>query len=106
MVKQFTDLELFDMFNVELTPNAPHSEGDRRPYIEEGMCFNDIKTCLWSKTKRSLNRGERNALQTDDNVCDGVTNEPPGSGRVADLAKFYDTAILFDDPPSPFDIDD
>lgn len=105
-VFQHTDMELFDMFNVEITPDVPHSRGDRRATIDEPYCFNDIKTCLWSKTKRPLTRGFKKALQSADNIVDGVTDQPPGSGRVADLADFYEKAMLFDEPPSPFDIDD
>lgn len=39
-----------------------------------------------------------------DSIVKGVTVEPPGSGRVADLAAFYAIAEQFDVPPSPFSV--
>jgi hypothetical protein len=86
---RFTDVELFDLFNIDIMPDAPHEEGDRRPYDDESAyVFNDIKCQLWSHTKRTLPRGERNALQGEDHCS--VSEHPPGSaGRIADLAAHY-----------------
>lgn len=87
--ERFTDLELFRMFNVDCAPTIAHKDGDRRPAIEEGMCFNDIKVSLWSEVSRPLSRGEKAALQSDDFIREGVSSTPPGSERVADLAAYY-----------------
>lgn len=89
MIKQFTDFELFQMFNVDCEPNCKNRSKVRVRYDESEFAMNDTKVPLWSNRKRHPKRGERNALQSDDNIKPGITNEPPGSGRVADLAKYY-----------------
>ena len=86
--KRFTDVELARMFNVEVCPNIPHSEGERRPPVEEKYCFNDIKVRLWSFRKRTPSRGEKAALQSED-YCVVSTNPPGSAGRIADLAAHY-----------------
>ena len=86
--ERFTPVELFRMFNVDIMPAAPHSEGDRRAYEEGPYLFNDIKCQLWSETKRPLSRGEKNALQSEDH-CVVSTNPPGSAGRIADLAAHY-----------------
>lgn len=113
--ERFTDLELFRMFNVDVAPSIPHDQGDRRPLIEEGMCFNDIKIQLWSEVKRPLSRGERKALQSEDYCV--VSDSPPGSeGRIADLRAHFSSQREFIGPQgeeiykmgaaSPFDCPD
>jgi len=85
---RFSDVELFRMFNVDIAPDIPHSEGERNPPVEEKYCFNDIKARLWTFRKRNPSRGERNALQNED-YC-WVSQHPPGSaGRIEDLARHY-----------------
>lgn len=86
--ERFSDLELARFFNIEVCPDIPHSEGERRPPIEEPYCFNDIKVRLWTIRKRTLSRGERKALQSED-YCTVSTNPPGSAGRIADLAAHY-----------------
>jgi hypothetical protein len=87
--ERFSDVELARMFNVEVCPNIPHSQGERRPPIEERYCFNDIKVRLWTLRKRAPSRGERKALQSED-YCTVSTNPPGSAGRIADLAAHYE----------------
>lgn len=87
-IKQFSDMELFDMFNIDIMPDADHKDGDRRQNVDERYAFNDIKCQLWSKTKRQLSRGERNALQSDD-YCTISHHQPGSAERIADLAAHY-----------------
>ena len=87
---RFTDVELFGLFNIDIMPDADHKDGDRRQYDDTSpYAFNDIKCQLWSFTKRTLPRGERNALQSGDHLKRGISDQPPGSGRVEDLARYY-----------------
>lgn len=87
--ERFTDVELARMFNVEVCPDIPHSQGERRPPIEERYCFNDIKVRLWTLRKRAPSRGERKALQSED-YCT-ISHDPPGSaGRLAALIAHYE----------------
>lgn len=58
MIRQFSDVELFRMFNVDCAPNIDHKDGERRPPIEEPYCFNDIKVRLWTFRKRHPIRGD------------------------------------------------
>ena len=89
--ERFSDLQLFDMFNVECTPDKGWNQSSRRKYDDTSRyCFNDIKVPLWSTRKRSLTRGEKNALQSNDNIRQGISQHTPGSkGRIEDLARFY-----------------
>jgi hypothetical protein len=87
-VKQFSDLELFRMFNVECAPNIPHERGERRPGSDAPYDFNDIRVRLWKIKKATPSRGFAKALQSED-YC-SVSEHPPGSaGRIADLAAHY-----------------
>ena len=55
--------------------------------------------------KKPLCRGFKKALQGVDHLAEGVSAHPPGSkARLADLAEFYNMAVLFDAPPSPFNV--
>ena len=86
MIKQFSDFELFQMFQVECNPDADQKE-TRVPHIEDGMAFNDIKVPLWVNRQRKPSKRERHY---EDMIRDGITNHPAGSkGRVDDLATYY-----------------
>jgi hypothetical protein len=80
------------MFNVEIMPEAPREEGARVPYIEGQFEFNDIKCPLWSFIERDPSRGEKRAVQSEDHLRGGISNDPPGSrGRRESLRAFYAT---------------
>ena len=87
--ERFNDMELFAMFNVDCNPNAEQKE-TRVAWDESEYATNDIKVPLWKLKKRQLTRGEKKALQGEDNIKPGISQEKPGSKRVADLARFYD----------------
>jgi len=85
---RFTEFELFQMFNVDCDPNIDPSEV-RTPYVDGKYEFNDCHCPMWRNVKRELPRGEKNAVQDEDNIKPGISQHKPGSQRVADLAKFY-----------------
>lgn len=88
--ERFTDLEIAKMFTVDCNPTIPHNQGSRMPHIEEPYVFNDVRVPLWTIRKRNPSRGERKALQTDDNIRSEVSTNPPGSkGRIEDLKAYY-----------------
>ncbi len=87
---RFTEMELFDLFNVEIAPDIDAKHGEKRRPIEERYYFDDVKVRLWKTTKRRLPRGERKSLQTKDNLRRGISDHAPGSrGRLDDLQKYY-----------------
>lgn len=85
---RFTDLEIARMFSLDCNPSDAGAE-TRVRYHEEKYCFNDIKVPLWTIRKRKQSQRVGKYGFDQDNVKPGITNKPPGSDRVADLAKFY-----------------
>ena len=83
---RFSDMALFAMFNVDVAPTIEWGQGSRR---RDDGGFNDIKVPLWGVRKRTLPRGEMQAVQSVDHLKEGVSQHPPGSRRVEDLAAFY-----------------
>jgi hypothetical protein len=80
--ERFTDQEMLDMFTWDAKPKT------RRKRV-------------WKDTRK---RGFKKAVGSEDTLIEGVSVHPPGSKeRLTDLAAFYDLAVKFDDPPSPFD---
>ena len=98
LADRFSDLRLFRMFNVDVAPHIEWSKGSRR---KNDGGFNDIKVPLWGFRKRTLPRGEMQAVQSADHLKEGVSTNPPGSRRVADLVAFYATHM--GDEKSPFE---
>ena len=87
---RFTEMEMFSLFNVECLPGGERKDGSRLSTDNEPYVFNDILVPLWTKTKRELSRGEAAAVQSEDNIKPGISNNAVGSkARVADLAAFY-----------------
>ena len=86
---RFSEMELFSMFNIECLPGGERKDSSKQTDVEEKYCFNDVLVPLWKETKRELPRGEKKAVQDEDNIKPGISQHKPGSQRVADLAKFY-----------------
>lgn len=83
--ERFTDFELAQMFNIELVTDE--SKASRVPYFEdEPYNFNDVRVPLLRNRKRKLSK---RVVHFEDHVKSGVTREPAGKSRVADLARFY-----------------
>ena len=82
---RFSDFELAQMFNIECKPDAEQHE-TRVPYVEGVYEFNDVKMPLLINRKRRLTK---RTVHFEDHVKSGVTREPAGKSRVADLARFY-----------------
>lgn len=95
---RFSDFELFEMFNVECDPNADQQK-TRVRYIEEPYVFNDVKVPLLVRRKRKVSKRVRHY---NDTIRAGVTSQPPGKGRVADLAKYYQDPT--NEGVSPFEV--
>lgn len=96
--ERFTDFELAQMFNVDCNPTAGRKHAAKVRNIEEPYALNDIKIPLWKNRKRTLKRGERNALQQDDYCRREVSTNPPGSkDRIEDLRKYY-SSVEWDTP--------
>lgn len=96
--ERFTDFELFQMFNVECNPQA-EQKATRVKHDKEQYAFNDIKMPLWKNKKRKLTKRVKHH---NDYVKEGITSEPAGKSRVADLARFYQN----NDGESAFSIPD
>jgi hypothetical protein len=75
MIKQFTSKELEQMFYVV----RPDSKGRMRK--------------MRLRKERIKKRGR--IKHPCDNVKEGITDKPPGSSRVADLATFYHRQLDF-----------
>lgn len=82
---RFSDFELACMFNVECNPDADQKE-TRVPFVEGVYEFNDCKVPLLKLKKRKLTK---RTVHFEDHVKPGITREPAGKSRVADLARFY-----------------
>jgi len=82
---RFSDFELFQMFQVECNPDAEQKE-TRVGYVEAPYHFNDVKVPLLKNKKRKLSK---RIVHFEDHVKSGITREPAGKSRVADLARFY-----------------
>jgi len=86
--ERFSDLDLARMFNIDLDP---HKQGYNHPLTGD---VDRVTMPLWRITRKPLKRGERNAMQTEDNLRNGVSQHPPGSaGRIEDLAAYYATQM-------------
>lgn len=89
--ERFSEMELFRMFNIECNPNIDAKE-TRVRYEELPYVFNDIKVPLLRYRKAKKVKGEKRHRPLTDKIKPGITDELPGSSRVADLVKFYATA--------------
>jgi hypothetical protein len=73
MTKNFTEAELFSMFNVDCAPTGPFS----------------MNVPLLKVRVRKAKPNKR-VKHTCDKIKTGITEEAPGKSRVDDLARFYD----------------
>jgi hypothetical protein len=84
-----TDFDLFHMFNMELAGDIdPRTKNrERKADVERyGDCLDMVKLPLWKFHEK---RSKRVKPHQEDKIRPGITNQPPGKDRVADLIRFY-----------------
>ncbi len=83
---RFSEMEMFAMFNVETDDKG-------------GNAMSPVRKPLWGVTKRKMTRGEKAALQSDDNALPLNRVGKPGSQeRIAAYAKAIEAGeLLFTD---------
>ena len=77
MIKPISDMVAFRMFQVDCAPMA----GD-------GLHTDVVKCPLWKIRKRKLRRGDKRALQSDDNSTVKV-GRPGSKERLEAYVRFY-----------------
>lgn len=78
----FGEMGLFKMFNVETDGKG-------------GNAMSPVRKPLWGVTKRKMTRGEKAALQSEDNALPAVRVGKPGSEeRIAAYAKAIESGNL------------
>lgn len=88
MVREFSALECAKMFNVDLAVTCPEIANVKMRHSDAPYATNDCQVPLWHIRKR-VRKSKRVRPAYDDSIKAGITSEPPGKGRVADLVRWY-----------------